>query len=144
DGVVSAPGWKRVSRVYSPVDGSMLSVSSSTIPSSPVTGVHRSWLSEVSGFQYGVVDFAIPWSLVSRVAAASSPRRSAAGAKPRRGPQARPDADQLQRLVGLPVFEAWRARLGFSAVRCIGLLGRAPITTLAQSPTRLPQRRGPE
>jgi hypothetical protein len=28
-----------------------------------VTGVHRPWLSEVNGFQYGVVDFAIPWFL---------------------------------------------------------------------------------
>ena len=59
-GVVSAPGWNRVSRVYSPVAGSMLSVSSSAIPSSPSTGVHRPWFSAVNGFQYGVVDFAIP------------------------------------------------------------------------------------
>ena len=65
-------GLERVSRVYSPVAGSTLSVSSSAIPSSPVTGVHRPWFAEVNGFQYGVVDFAIPYSFVSSIAATQS------------------------------------------------------------------------
>src|SRR5262249_58782631 len=58
-------GRNRVSRVYSPVVGSTLSVTSSTMPSSPVTGVHRPWFAGLNGFQYDTVDFVIPRRLVS-------------------------------------------------------------------------------
>jgi len=37
-----------------------------------VTGVHRPWFAEVNGFQYGVVDFAIPYSFVSSIDATQS------------------------------------------------------------------------
>jgi hypothetical protein len=59
-GDVSVSSRTRVDRVYSPVIGSMLSVRSSAIPSSPLIGVYRVRRSLLRVLQSIIIDFVIP------------------------------------------------------------------------------------